>query len=78
MAASPQPNGGDWASIAVNWLDWQLKGDASAGKWFWAPIAATAGTPAGKWNSTQALMVEESGPCDSGRRLTATHHRPRP
>jgi dienelactone hydrolase len=29
-----QPNGGDWASIAVKWLDWQLKGDASAGKWF--------------------------------------------
>jgi dienelactone hydrolase len=29
-----QPNGGDWASIAVKWLDWQLKGDAGAGKWF--------------------------------------------
>jgi len=29
-----QPNGGDWASIAVKWLDWQLKSDAGAGKWF--------------------------------------------
>lgn len=29
-----QPNGGDWAKIAVNWLDWQLKGDAEAGTWF--------------------------------------------
>ncbi|HEY0962458.1 MAG TPA: hypothetical protein VGE69_08880 [Pseudomonadales bacterium] len=29
-----QANGGDWAKIAVNWLDWQLKGDASAGEWF--------------------------------------------
>jgi hypothetical protein len=29
-----QPNGGDWASIAVNWLDWQLKGEPGAGKWF--------------------------------------------
>ena len=29
-----QPNGGDWASIAVKWLDWQLKADAGAGKWF--------------------------------------------
>jgi dienelactone hydrolase len=29
-----QPNGGEWASIAVRWLDWQLKGDAGAGKWF--------------------------------------------
>ncbi len=29
-----QPNGGEWAQIAVNWLNWQLKGDASAGQWF--------------------------------------------
>jgi dienelactone hydrolase len=29
-----QPNGGDWAKIAVNWLDWQLKDNADAGKWF--------------------------------------------
>lgn len=29
-----QPNGGDWAKIAVNWLDWQLKGNAGAGEWF--------------------------------------------
>ncbi len=29
-----QPNGGDWASIAVKWFDWQLKGDAAAGRWF--------------------------------------------
>lgn len=29
-----QPNGGDWAKIAVNWLDWQLKGETEAGKWF--------------------------------------------
>ena len=25
---------GDWAKIAVNWLNWQLKGDAKAGKQF--------------------------------------------
>lgn len=29
-----QPHGGDWASIAVKWFDWQLKGDAAAGRWF--------------------------------------------
>ncbi len=29
-----QPNGGDWAAIAVKWLDWQLKSDAAAGRWF--------------------------------------------
>lgn len=29
-----QPNGGDWAAIAVKWFDWQLKGDAAAGRWF--------------------------------------------
>jgi dienelactone hydrolase len=29
-----QPNGGEWAKIAVRWLDWQLKGTADAGAWF--------------------------------------------
>jgi dienelactone hydrolase len=29
-----QPNGGDWAKIAVNWLDWQLKGNTEKGEWF--------------------------------------------
>lgn len=29
-----RPNGGDWAKIAVNWLNWQLKGNAEAGTWF--------------------------------------------
>lgn len=29
-----QPNGGEWAKVAVNWLDWQLKGKAEAGEWF--------------------------------------------
>ena len=28
------PNGGDWAAVAVHWLDWQLKGQAEAGRWF--------------------------------------------
>ncbi len=28
------PNGGDWAAVAVHWLDWQLKGQADAGRWF--------------------------------------------
>jgi len=29
-----QPNGGEWAKIAVNWLDWQLKGDKKAAEYF--------------------------------------------
>lgn len=30
-------NGGDWAKVATAWLDWQLKGDTGAGKWFAGP-----------------------------------------
>jgi hypothetical protein len=29
-----EPNGGAAASVAVSWLDWQLRGDAQAGKRF--------------------------------------------
>jgi dienelactone hydrolase len=28
------PDGGDWAEVAVHWLDWQLKGNRAAGDWF--------------------------------------------
>jgi uncharacterized protein len=28
------PDGGDWAEVAVHWLDWQLKGNSTAGGWF--------------------------------------------
>jgi hypothetical protein len=28
------PDGGDWADVAVHWLDWQLKGNPAAGRWF--------------------------------------------
>lgn len=27
-------NGGDWGRVAVAWLDWQLRGDPAAGRWF--------------------------------------------
>lgn len=30
-------NGGDWARVGVAWLDWQLKGDAQAARWFVGP-----------------------------------------
>jgi hypothetical protein len=29
-----EPNGGRAASVAVSWLDWQMKGDAQAAKRF--------------------------------------------
>lgn len=29
-----QANGGDWAQVAAQWLDWQIKGDADAGRTF--------------------------------------------
>ncbi len=28
------PDGGDWAEVAVHWLDWQLKRNRAAGAWF--------------------------------------------
>jgi dienelactone hydrolase len=28
------PDGGDWAEVAVHWLDWQLKENHAAGAWF--------------------------------------------
>jgi hypothetical protein len=28
------PDGGDWAEVAVKWLDWQLKGNSASGSWF--------------------------------------------
>lgn len=30
-------NGGDWARVGVAWLDWHLKGDAQAARWFVGP-----------------------------------------
>ncbi|MGV3556251.1 MAG: hypothetical protein ACO1OD_13455 [Croceibacterium sp.] len=30
-------NGGDWARVGTAWLDWQLKGDAQAARWFVGP-----------------------------------------
>jgi hypothetical protein len=32
-----QPNGGEWARVSTAWLDWQLKGNAEAGKEFLGP-----------------------------------------
>lgn len=31
------PNGGEWASVSLRWLDWQLKADAEAGRDFSGP-----------------------------------------
>jgi hypothetical protein len=31
------PNGGDWARVAVAWLDWQLKHDPDGRAWFVGP-----------------------------------------
>jgi hypothetical protein len=27
-------DGGDWARVGTAWLDWHLKGDAQAARWF--------------------------------------------
>jgi dienelactone hydrolase len=31
------PNGGEFAAVGVAWLDWQLKGSATAARWFVGP-----------------------------------------
>jgi hypothetical protein len=43
-----QPNGGPAASVAVSWLDWQLKGDAQAAKRFAGPRCGLCSDPAWK------------------------------
>jgi hypothetical protein len=43
-----QPNGGPAASVAVSWLDWQLKGDAQAAKRFTGPRCGLCSDPAWK------------------------------
>jgi len=37
MATFRQTNGGELAPLAEAWLDWQLKGDRAAAKWFTGP-----------------------------------------
>jgi len=43
-----EPNGGRAASVAVSWLDWQLKGDASAAKQFTGKDCGLCKDPAWK------------------------------
>jgi hypothetical protein len=43
-----RPNGGLAASVAVSWLDWQLKGDAQAAKRFVGPDCSLCKDPAWK------------------------------
>ncbi len=40
-----QANGGKAARVAAAWLDWQLKGDDSAAKWFIGPDCKLCGDP---------------------------------
>ncbi len=41
-----KPNGGPAATVAVKWLDWQLKGDAEASKYFTGKECGLCGDPA--------------------------------
>ena len=53
------PNGGDYAQVAVAWLDWQLKGDAPAARMFRGPdcgLCARAG-----WK-VQKKRIDRCGP----------------
>jgi hypothetical protein len=43
-----EPNGGRAATVAVNWLDWQFKGDAKAAKQFTGKDCGLCKDPAWK------------------------------
>lgn len=38
-------NGGSAAQVAVKWLEWQLRGDAAAGRWFTGPRCGLCASP---------------------------------
>ena len=52
-----QPNGGRAASVAVSWLDWQLKGDAQAAERFVGPHCGLCSDPA--WKVERKRMDSE-------------------
>jgi hypothetical protein len=39
-----QPNGGEYGRVGTAWLDWRLKGDAAAGRWFVGPDCGLCST----------------------------------
>jgi len=39
-------DGGQWADVAVQWLNWQFRGDAQAGSWFTGPDCQLCKQPA--------------------------------
>jgi hypothetical protein len=45
MATFRQTNGGELAPLAEAWLDWQLKGDRTAAKWFTGPKCGLCTNP---------------------------------
>ena len=49
----PEPNGGAAASVAVSWLDWQLRGDRQSADGSWVKTAGCAGTASGRWQRKQ-------------------------
>jgi dienelactone hydrolase len=53
-----EPNGGRAASVAVSWLDWQLKGDAQAAKRFTGADCGLCQDRA--WKVERKLLFEDS------------------
>lgn len=77
-----QPNGGEWARVAVRWLDWRLKGDADASWDFagpdcrlcsdarWTVVQKRLGLPSGPLRVSQYVAVRD------GTRLAVNIYRP--
>ncbi len=55
-----QPNGGAFAQAGVQWLKWQLRGDAAAGEYFTADRAGISADPA--WTVEKKNLRPVTGP----------------
>ena len=58
-----EANGGAAASVAVSWLNWQLRGDHKAPRGSWARSAGFAGTRSGRWSANSSPQL---GPAPDG------------
>ena len=65
VASLPAGNGGAAASVAVSWLDGQLRGDRQSADGSWVRSAGCAGTASGRWQRKQ-FPATASGHCPGG------------
>ena len=74
-----EPNGGAAASVAVSWLNWQLRGDARVPSGSWVRTAGCARTRGGRWSASS--FRQRAPATDTARfmtRATVVDARPNP